>query len=65
MFFIKKEKDDFWKPEYATLANYNSEVARGVKHTDDWNRRMSILQAEYNSRQKEFAIREGHIVLQP
>ena len=64
MFFSKK-KDNFWKQEYEVLANYNSEVARGIKHTDDWNRRMSILQAEYNSRQKEFAIREGHIIAHP
>jgi hypothetical protein len=62
--FFNKKKEKFWKPEYEILAHYNSEVARGIKHTDGWNRRMSILQAEYNSRRKEFAIREGYMIVQ-
>ena len=31
-----------------TLATYNSEVNRGVVHTDEYDRRMSIMQRRFN-----------------
>lgn len=30
------------------LAGYNSEVARGLMHTDDWRSRMVLLQRQFN-----------------
>jgi hypothetical protein len=34
---------------FNALADYNSERARGIMHTDEWKRQMSELQAEYNA----------------
>ena len=37
-----------WKPEYNVLASYNSEVSRGVLHTNKWKEKMRQLQNNYN-----------------
>lgn len=34
--------------KYVALANYNTEVAHGLVHTDEWKTQMAKLQAEYN-----------------
>lgn len=33
---------------YAELATYNSEVARGIVHTDEWKQRMRLEQELYD-----------------
>ena len=37
------------RDEIDTLARYNSEVARGVLHTPEWNAKMAGLQARFDS----------------
>lgn len=39
--------------ELSELAVYNSEVARGLIHTDAWKRRMGNLQLQFNSHRRE------------
>lgn len=34
------------------LATYNAEVSRGIAHTEEYDRRMAKLQAEYNEGMK-------------
>ena len=58
MFFRRKKKEAFWLPEFEALAQYNAEVARGIAHRPDWQRRMAALQARYNERQREYAEQE-------
>ena len=48
LFKTKSKKGSFWKHEYNALANYNSEVSRGIVHTDFWISKMEQLQKEYN-----------------
>jgi hypothetical protein len=36
--------------EVNVLAIYNSEVARGIVHTDEWKSQMSVLQERFNKR---------------
>jgi len=38
--------------EINDLATYNSEVARGIVHTDEWKARMSELQTRWNNRKR-------------
>jgi len=35
--------------EYTDLANYNSEVARGIVHTPEWKARMAVEQERFNA----------------
>lgn len=35
--------------DFYTLANYNSEVARGIVHTEEWKQKMAELQVQYNA----------------
>ena len=34
------------------LATYNSEITRGIVHTEDYDKEMKTLQAEYNEGMK-------------
>ena len=38
--------------ELHIIAKYNSEVARGIKHTKKWKERMKKLQAIYNDHER-------------
>jgi hypothetical protein len=35
--------------EFADLAQYNSEKARGIVHTPEWNKKMAKEQARFNA----------------
>ena len=35
--------------KFHALARYNSEVARGIVHTPEWDERMRDLQSEWNA----------------
>lgn len=37
-----------WKSEYDSLATYNSECARGILHTEEYNQKMKAIQQEYD-----------------
>jgi len=37
-----------WKYDYDRLAIYNSEVSRGLMHTDEYKAEMKKIQKEYN-----------------
>ncbi len=37
-----------WNSEFDKLANYNSEVVRGLAHTPEWKEKMKELQKEFN-----------------
>ena len=49
-----KKRPRYWTqlPEnrdwISTLACYNSEIARGIVHTDEWKTQMAVLQARFN-----------------
>jgi len=64
MFFCKLKKEKFWKPEYEALAQYNSEVNRGILHTSVWKKKMAEIQTEYNKRQREFAEKKGMVIIE-
>jgi len=49
MKFLRKKEPSWWRPVYDVLAQYNSEVARGLVHTDGWAKKMAQYQEEYNS----------------
>lgn len=46
--------EDFWLPEFNALAQYNSEKARGIVHTPEYNKAMEIMQEKYNERLAKF-----------
>ena len=39
----------FWQVKYQTLATYNSECARGIVHTKEYDIKMSRIQQEYDA----------------
>jgi len=49
MWFYKKPNLPVWNHKFDALATYNAEVMRGIMHTEDYNRRMSVLKEEYNN----------------
>jgi len=53
----------FWDDKYLPLSTYNGEVARGVLHTKEYKEKMKLLQKEFNSERKEWAINKGWIVI--
>jgi len=44
-----------WDDKFQRLAVYNGEVSRGVVHTPEYCKAMSVLQSEYDARLKEAA----------
>ena len=42
-----------WKNEYDRLAVYNSEIHRGLIHTDEYKLEMEKIQKEFNKELKE------------
>jgi hypothetical protein len=55
--------NEFWKPEYDALAQYNAEVSRGLLHTEEWKIKMRGLQIDYDARGIVFAKRNGFLVV--
>jgi hypothetical protein len=53
MFGLSK-KVKFWEPRFRVLAEYNSEVARGIIHTEAWKQKMAVLQREYDEKTRVF-----------
>lgn len=53
MWPFKRKELFFWDDRYLPLAVYNSEVERGIVHTDEWKQKMSKLQSEYDRAYKE------------
>lgn len=47
------------------LARYNSEKARGLVHTPEWDARMAEEQARFNTSWRERAAREGIEIIEP
>ncbi len=48
--------------EFADLATYNSEVARGIVHTEEWKRLMALRQEQFNAEQHAWYERQGMTV---
>lgn len=47
----KKEKDKvFWEPQFQVLATFNSEVARGLLHSEEWKAKMAQTQRWYDEK---------------
>ena len=40
--------------EFTVLATFNSEVARGIVHTEDWRQRMEAEQARFDAARDEW-----------
>jgi len=48
-FLIGKRCKREWKIDYDILATYNTEVSRGIVHTEKWRDKMSKIQKDYNN----------------
>jgi hypothetical protein len=46
---LSRREREFNRKGYGLLATYNSEVARGLIHTEDWKNRMAVIQARFNA----------------
>ena len=53
MFGWLRRSDPFERYEFGDLATYNSEVARGIVHTPEWDARMAEDQARFNKQQRD------------
>lgn len=42
-----KRQTRFMPEEFDALARYNTEVARGIVHTNDWKEQMQALQVKF------------------
>jgi hypothetical protein len=42
--------------EINTLAMYNSEIARGIQHREDWTRQMVALQTKFDAERTQASI---------
>jgi len=51
----------FWDDKYIPLSTYNTEVSRGILHTDEYKKRMKIMQEEFMEEMTEHAISQGII----
>ncbi len=51
---IIEPEEGLWKSKYDALALYNSEVSRGIAHTDEWRKKMEQAQDEYDKRLLEY-----------
>jgi len=49
-----KKKEVFWEERFQALADYNSEIWRGVLHTKEYDKSMEKLQSEYNKKSEEW-----------
>jgi len=63
MWPFTKNEPGFWNVRYTPLAAYNSEVARGIIHTEKWQEKMKKLQTEYNKEMRVFYKAKGYIVV--
>ncbi len=45
-----------WDDKFNKLAIYNSEVSRGIIHTEEFKAKMAVLQEEYNQRIKKYCV---------
>ena len=44
-----------WDNKFTALAMYNAEISRGIVHTEEYCKKMAILQDEYDARIQEAA----------
>jgi len=56
-------RKDYPPYEFQDLAVYNSERARGIVHTEEWDQRMAIQQRLFNEQQLRRWDAEGVIVI--
>lgn len=54
MWPFSKKKEVFWERRFSELAEYNSEIGRGIIHTQEFCDRMKTLQKEYNKKSIRF-----------
>jgi len=54
LFRKKKAKVLFWEPRFYVLSSYNTEVSRGITHTDEFKAEMKQLQEEYNCKLRRY-----------
>lgn len=50
--FIFKPKKFKWEKQFNDLATYNSEVARGIVHTEEYILKMQGLQKQYDEKMR-------------
>ena len=51
---MRRKRRFEWCDDYSLLATYNSEVARGIVHTPEWQARMQAVQDRFNRQSAEF-----------
>jgi len=49
-----KKKEFFWEERFQQLAEYNSEVGRGIVHTEKYDEIMAKMQKEYNEKKQKW-----------
>jgi len=59
--FCKVRVGTMWKPEYELLADYNSEVSRGIVHTEEWREKMEEIQKDFDDTRRKL-IEEGELL---
>lgn len=59
MFNFLKKEEPFWEERFQRLADYNSEVGRGIVHTEECSNAMKSLQNEYNDKMIKWAERNN------
>lgn len=53
----------FWDDKYLPLSTYNSEVARGILHSEEYKAKMRLMRDSFIADTKEWAISKGWIVI--
>jgi hypothetical protein len=63
MWPFSKKEEPFWEYRFQALADYNSEVGRGIMHEKNYRKAMEKLQCEYEAKMREWAKKNGHQIL--
>ena len=52
----------FWEDRFEELAAFNSDKDK-TRYTDDYLKKMALMQEEYNSKQEAWARANGYVVV--
>ena len=53
----------FWESKYDKLALFNAEKQRGIVHTEEYEREMKELQAEYDKKLLSFNVSNSVLII--
>lgn len=58
-----RKEETSWEEKFQPLADYNSEVGRGIVHTKNYDEEMKKLQEEYNKKVTDWCDRNGYKII--